>query len=126
MPDAPFSLKLYRWLLKLYPAGFRESYAVIMEREFRDELTESAGFYGLAKLWIRLLADLLISIPVQFSHEVSQDSRHTLRLWANRPWHTGFAIVALAIGIGAARAPTSPTPRSLRRPNSTSGAHKRR
>ncbi len=27
--------------------------------------------------------------------------RHTLRLWANRPWNTGFAIIALAIGIGA-------------------------
>ena len=27
MPDAPFSLRLYRWLLRLYPAGFRENYA---------------------------------------------------------------------------------------------------
>ncbi len=33
--------------------------------------------------------------------EIRQDARHTLRLWANRPWHTGFAILALAIGIGA-------------------------
>src|SRR5271170_5808826 len=32
--------------------------------------------------------------------EVKQDARHTLRLWARRPWHTGFAILALAIGIG--------------------------
>jgi putative ABC transport system permease protein len=32
---------------------------------------------------------------------VYQDARHTLRLWANRPWHTGFAILALAVGIGA-------------------------
>ncbi len=32
---------------------------------------------------------------------MSQDARHTLRLWANRPWPTGFAIAALAIGIGA-------------------------
>lgn len=101
MPDAPFSLKLYRWLLKLYPVGFREDYAAPMEREFRDELVESRGACALATLWIRLLADLAISIPLQFSREVSQDARHTLRLWANRPWHTGFAIVALAIGIGA-------------------------
>jgi putative ABC transport system permease protein len=41
------------------------------------------------------------SIPVQFSREVMQDARHALRLWARRPWHTGFAILALAIGIGA-------------------------
>jgi putative ABC transport system permease protein len=30
-----------------------------------------------------------------------QDLKYTLRLWAGRPWHTGFAIAALAIGIGA-------------------------
>jgi putative ABC transport system permease protein len=30
-----------------------------------------------------------------------QDLKYTLRLWAGRPWHAGFAITALAIGIGA-------------------------
>src|SRR3989442_7382945 len=30
-----------------------------------------------------------------------QDLSYTLRHWARRPWHTGFAILALAIGIGA-------------------------
>jgi PAS domain-containing protein len=30
-----------------------------------------------------------------------QDLKYTLRLWAARPWHTAFAIAALAIGIGA-------------------------
>ena len=30
-----------------------------------------------------------------------QDIRYALRLWASRPWQTGFAIAALTIGIGA-------------------------
>jgi putative ABC transport system permease protein len=30
-----------------------------------------------------------------------QDARHTIRLWGRRPLQTGFAILALAIGIGA-------------------------
>ena len=30
-----------------------------------------------------------------------QDVRYALRLWATRPWQTAFAIIALAIGIGA-------------------------
>ncbi|MFZ1157469.1 MAG: ABC transporter permease [Candidatus Sulfotelmatobacter sp.] len=30
-----------------------------------------------------------------------QDLKYTLRHWAGRPWHTAFAIAALAIGIGA-------------------------
>ncbi len=101
MPDEPFSLKLYRWLIKLYPAGFRENYAGPLEREFRDELSQSQGLWARACLWYRLLVDLAISIPAQVSREVSQDVRHALRVWANRPWQIGFAIVALAIGIGA-------------------------
>ncbi|HTS65534.1 MAG TPA: ABC transporter permease [Candidatus Acidoferrales bacterium] len=32
---------------------------------------------------------------------MAQDARHTVRLWIRRPWHTAFAILALAIGIGA-------------------------
>jgi hypothetical protein len=40
MPDLP---RLYRWLLKLYPAGFREEYQTPMERQFRDEYREAEG-----------------------------------------------------------------------------------
>ncbi|PYT19583.1 MAG: hypothetical protein DMG57_44820 [Acidobacteria bacterium] len=100
MPDAPLSLRLYRWLLKLYPAGFHENCAELLEREFRDEFSESTRA-ALGILCIRLIADLVVSVPLQFSREVTQDARHTLRLGARRPWHTGFAILALAIGIGA-------------------------
>ncbi len=101
MPDQPFSLRLYRWLLKLYPAGFRENYAELLERQFRDEFRESAGAAALMMLWLRLVPDLAVSLPAQLAREVRQDARHALRLWARRPWHTGFAILALAIGIGA-------------------------
>jgi putative ABC transport system permease protein len=97
MPEDPLSVRLYRRLLKLYPAGFRENYAAAMERAFRDELQESHGVL----LWLRLLADLAVSLPEQFARELAQDARHTIRLWAARPWHTAFAILALAIGIGA-------------------------
>lgn len=97
MPDGPLSLRLYRRLLKLYPAGFRDQYAAVMERAFRDELAEGGGI----GLWLRLLGDLVVSIPAQFAREIAQDARHTFRLWAAHPWHTAFAILALAIGIGA-------------------------
>ena len=97
MPDEPLSLIVYRHLLKLYPAGFRENYAGAMERAFRDELRESSGI----GLWVRLIADLAVSIPAQFKREIAMDACHTFRLWAARPWHTAFAILALAIGIGA-------------------------
>ena len=70
MPDDPFSLRLYRRLLKLYPVGFRENYAQALEREFRDELNESPGAVARTMLWLRLLADLAISVPSQLSREI--------------------------------------------------------
>ena len=88
-------LKLYRILLHLYPAAFREEYAKAMEQEFRDELAEAQMGFGVVWLWMRLLFDLAISLPVQLAIEMGRDSRHALRLWAKRPWHTGFAVVAL-------------------------------
>ena len=101
MPEASRSLKIYRLLLKLYPATFREEYAAPMEREFRDELAESHNAWALAVLWLRLLWDLAKSIPLQLAREILQDTRHTLRMWFKNPGNTGFAILALAIGIGA-------------------------
>ena len=99
MHDA--TLRMYRWLLKLYPAGFREEFASELERQVRDDLAESSGFRALIGLWARLLVDLAVSVPGQFAREAWQDSRHALRQWARRPLNTGFAILALAIGIGA-------------------------
>jgi putative ABC transport system permease protein len=101
MREPPLSLKLYRLLIRLYPATFREEYAVPMERAFRDELAESNNFWALAVLWLRLLSDLAKSIPLQLMREVRQDTIHTLRLWVKSPGTTAFAILALAIGIGA-------------------------
>ena len=43
-----------------------------MEREFRDELAESSGAYALTVLWIRLLADLAVSVPLQLSRELGR------------------------------------------------------
>jgi predicted permease len=94
-------LKLYRILLHLYPTAFREEYAHAMEREFRDEMAEAKVGFALVWLWLRVLFDLSVSLPMQLAIEIGRDSRHALRLWTKRPWHTGFAVVALGVAIGA-------------------------
>ena len=99
--EDPVSWRIYRWLLKLYPAGFRETYGGPMEQEFREELAESTGRWALTVLWIRLLTDLAVTIPGQVAREFAQDARHALHLWTVRPWQTACVILALAIGIGA-------------------------
>lgn len=94
-------LKLYRFLLHFYPAAFREEYAKAMERDFRNELAEAHNGFAGVWLWMRLLFDLAVSLPVQLAIEIDRDSKHALRLWAKRPWHTGFAVVALGVAVGA-------------------------
>jgi len=94
-------LRLYRLLLHLYPAAFREEYAKVMEQEFRDELGEARNGFAVVWLWMRFLFDLVVSLPLQLGIEMGRDTKHALRLWAKHPWHTGFAVVALGVAIGA-------------------------
>jgi hypothetical protein len=54
----------------LYPARFREEYAGVMERQFRDEAGEAQRFWAALFLWTRMLVDLSISIPAQIAREV--------------------------------------------------------
>src|SRR5690242_15235704 len=68
MYEEPVSQKVYRWLLKLCPSGFRESYSGPMEQQFREELSESSGGWALAVLWVRVLTDLVVTIPGQMGH----------------------------------------------------------
>jgi putative ABC transport system permease protein len=95
------SARLYRWLLKLYPAGFREDYGTPLQRQFTDDYAEVRGVGGQLRFWLRTLVDLARSLPIQLGREVRQDARHTLRLWRRRPLHTAFAIAVLTIAIGA-------------------------
>ncbi len=45
-------LKIYGWLLKLYPARFREEYREPMEFQFRDEYREAGSRDGRLRVWL--------------------------------------------------------------------------
>ena len=94
-------LRIYRLLLRLYPSAFREEYAKGMEQEFRAELAETRNKLAVVWICMRLLFDMAMSLPSQLAEEIGHDCRHALRLWAKRPWQTGFAVIALAVAIGA-------------------------
>jgi putative ABC transport system permease protein len=96
-----FSLKVYRLLLRLYPAGFRETYGVPLERQFKDEYSDVVGRSGLLRFWRRTLVDVAVSLPAQIAGEIRQDTRHVVRTWRRHPLSAAFAIATLAIAIGA-------------------------
>jgi FtsX-like permease family/MacB-like periplasmic core domain len=52
------SLRIYRWLLRLYPRDFREEYGHEMSLLFRTRLSE-----GSVKLWLQVLGDLASHAP---------------------------------------------------------------
>ncbi len=97
MPDPK---TLYRLLLKLYPAHFREEYEKPLEREFLDEYSELQGPWRKSVFWFRAITDLAMSIPVEIWHEVLQDIGYAGRIYRQRSFTVSLALVALALTIG--------------------------
>ena len=93
--------RLYRFLLRWYPAGFREEFGATLERQFVDEYRDAEGFGQRTTLFLRLLWDFAISWPAQFWRELRQDAGYSLRSYARKPLVPAIAIAALALGIGA-------------------------
>lgn len=61
---ARLSVRLYRSMLAVYPAGFRRDYGQQMAQVFRDTCNEryaEGGHRGLVELWTSVLIDLALS-----------------------------------------------------------------
>jgi hypothetical protein len=76
--------KLYRKLLKLYPASFRDEYETPMDRQFRDERREAQSWNAHALLWVHAIYDIAVSAPRELVRELGQDSACLLRTHAIR------------------------------------------
>lgn len=94
------SMRLYRWLLRLYPAQFREEYREPMARQFRDDYREAATARERVGFWAGVLLDLARSLPVVTARELAQDLRQSIRVYRRRAFTTALAAVALALAIG--------------------------
>ena len=57
------SEKIYRWLLKLYPASFREGYGAAALQLFRDRWRAERGVLPRLRLWADVIRDLCVSLP---------------------------------------------------------------
>jgi Clp amino terminal domain, pathogenicity island component len=57
------SEKIYAWMLKLYPARFRQEYEVSAMQLFRDRLRAERGFSRRLRFWLDVIADFVVSLP---------------------------------------------------------------
>jgi hypothetical protein len=58
---SPSNDRLYRWLLRLFPAEFRGDFGADMRADFRDELADARGrgLGAVARLWWRTVPDVM-------------------------------------------------------------------
>lgn len=93
--------RIYRLMLKLYPARFREEFAEPLERQFQDDYRDAQGLRAKAWFWMSALADLAFSIPAEIAGELRHDVKYALRVYRQRKGTTLLVLVAMALAIGA-------------------------
>ena len=77
-PDANLDRpgRLYRLLLRLYPAEFRDEYEREMSQMVRDRIAREPRI----RLWLDLARDLARTAPKEHAHVLLNDLRYAARL----------------------------------------------
>lgn len=105
--------RLYRILLRIYPAGFREEYGSELERQFSDEYREAVGRRERIRLGLRALADLAATAPGEIARELPQDLRYAARIYRQRSVATALALAAMALAIASEKSLNNDDRRNL-------------
>ncbi|HEU4927537.1 MAG TPA: ABC transporter permease [Vicinamibacterales bacterium] len=95
---------MYRWLLRLYPASFRNEYGREMAAAFARERRDTRTPLGRAVLWLRAIADTCVNAAGSHRDILTQDLRYTLRTLRRTPAFALTAVTVVALGIGATTA----------------------
>jgi predicted permease len=110
------SMRLYRALLRLYPASFRGEYGEEMAAIFRDRLRDADDPLARAALWIHVVQETIMNALAVHWDILKQDLRYTARTLTRARGFALTAIVIVALGVGANAAAFSVTDFVLFRP----------
>jgi putative ABC transport system permease protein len=92
--------RIYRLLLRLYPAPFREDYEREILLVFRSQLLSEKHIAGRLAFMAVAAAGIFLNAPKEHLSMLMTDLKYALRTFRRNPWFTFVALATLAWGIG--------------------------
>jgi len=93
----PRADRLYRVLLRLYPAEFRGEYGREMTQLFRDRARREP----LLRVWLDVARDLVVTVPREQASVLMNDVRYALRTIRRAPAFSAAVMLTVALAIAA-------------------------
>ncbi len=109
-------MRLYRALLHLYPAAFRDEYSEEMCAIFAQRRLEASRAPAALALWVDSFFDVLVNSARVHWDILAQDLQYTARVLGRAPGFALTAILVVALGVGANTAACTITDHVLIRP----------
>jgi predicted permease len=97
-------MRLYKFLLLLYPASFRDRHGKEMAAIFAESRREARGPAAVAGLWLDAFADSLRNGLAAHLELLRQDVGYAFRYFRRAPGYAATVIAVAALGIGATTA----------------------
>src|SRR5262245_10287157 len=93
--------RLFRALMRLFPAEFRADHGREMASHFTAERRDAGHGIGMVRLWLATIKDVLSTAPGEHLDVLGRDLAYAARMFARRPALALATVLTLALGIGA-------------------------